>query len=53
MYHAYIWFLYFYRLVHKNLKDSKIGRGINLVAFDSTTYDVKLSETFDTYMEGK
>jgi hypothetical protein len=42
-----------YRLVHKNLKDSKIGRGVNLVAFDGKTYDVKLTETFDTYLEGK
>jgi len=41
-----------YRLVHKNLKDSKIGRGVNLVAFDSKTYDVKFIETFDTYLEG-
>lgn len=38
-------------LVHKNLKDSKIGRGMNLVAFDGKTYDVKLIETFDTYLE--
>lgn len=43
--------IYFFRLVHKNLKDSKIGRGINLVAFDSKTYDLKLTETFDTYLE--
>ncbi|CAF3425490.1 unnamed protein product [Rotaria socialis] len=38
-------------LVHKNLKDAKIGRGINLVALDSVTYDVKLTETYDTYIE--
>ncbi|CAF2618163.1 unnamed protein product [Rotaria sp. Silwood2] len=38
-------------LVHKNLKDSKIGRGINLVAFDGTTLDVKITDTFDTYLE--
>ncbi|UJR23354.1 hypothetical protein I4U23_026366 [Adineta vaga] len=38
-------------LVHKNLKDSKIGRGVNLVAFDGKTYDLKLTETFDTYIE--
>lgn len=43
---------YRFRLVHKNLKDSKIGRGINLVAFDGKTFDVKLTETFDTYLEG-
>jgi hypothetical protein len=41
------------RLVNKNLKDSKVGRGVNLVAFDGKTYDVKLIETFDTYLEGK
>jgi hypothetical protein len=35
------------------MKDSKIGRGINLVAFDGKTFDVKLTETFDTYLEGK
>jgi hypothetical protein len=35
------------------LKDSKIGRGVNLVAFDGKTFDVKLTETFDTYLEGK
>ena len=40
------------RLIHKNLKDSKIGRGVNLVALDSKTFDVKLTETFDTYLEG-
>ncbi|CAF0770892.1 unnamed protein product [Rotaria sordida] len=38
-------------LVHKNLKDSKIGRGINLAAFDGATLDVKLTDTFDTYLE--
>ncbi|CAF1035789.1 unnamed protein product [Rotaria sp. Silwood1] len=38
-------------LVHKNLKDSKIGRGINLVALDNTTLNVKLIDTFDTYLE--
>ncbi|CAF3774801.1 unnamed protein product [Adineta steineri] len=38
-------------LLHKNLKDAKIGRGVNLVAFDGKTYDVKLTETFDTYLE--
>lgn len=34
------------------MKDSKIGRGINLVALDGKTYDVKLTETYDTYLEG-
>ena len=43
----------FRRLVHKNLKDSKIGRGVNLVALDGKTYELKLTETFDTYIEGK
>ncbi len=43
----------FYRLVNKNLKDSKVGRGVNLVAFDGKTFDMKLIETFDTYLEGK
>lgn len=42
-----------FRLVHKNLKDSKVGRGVNLVAFDGKTYEMKLTETFDTYLEGK
>ena len=37
----------------KNLKDSKLGRGINFVALDNKTYAVKLIETFDTYIEGK
>ncbi|CAF4346235.1 unnamed protein product, partial [Rotaria sp. Silwood2] len=40
-------------LVHKNLKDSKISRGSNIVVIDSKTYDVKSVETFDTYLEGK
>lgn len=57
IYYVYEIFLFCFcsynRLVHKNLKDSKIGRGINLVAFDTTTFDVKLTETFDTYIEGK
>lgn len=35
------------------MKDSKIGRGVNLVAFDGKTYEHKLTETFDTYIEGK
>jgi hypothetical protein len=39
--------------VNKNLKDSKVGRGVNLVAFDGKTFDMKLIETFDTYLEGK
>ena len=39
--------------MHKNLKDSKIGRGVNLVAFDGKTFEMKLTETFDTYLEGK
>ncbi len=39
--------------MHKNLKDSKVGRGVNLAAFDGKTFDVKLVETFDTYLEGK
>lgn len=43
----------FFRLVNKNLKDSKVGRGVNLAAFDGKTFDVKLIETFDTYLEGK
>ncbi|CAF3338332.1 unnamed protein product [Rotaria sp. Silwood1] len=38
-------------LVHKNLKDSKISRGSNIVVIDGKTYDVKLVETFDTYLE--
>ncbi|CAF0787597.1 unnamed protein product [Adineta ricciae] len=38
-------------LVHKNLKDSKVGRGVNLVAFDGKTFELKLTETFDTYIE--
>ena len=34
------------------MKDAKIGRGVNLVALDGQTFDVKLTETFDTYLEG-
>lgn len=45
--------LILFRLVHENLKDSRIGRGVNLVVLDSRTYDIKLSETFDTYLEGR
>ena len=41
------------RLLDKNLKDSKVGRGLNIVVINSTTFDVKLTETFDTYLEGK
>lgn len=43
---------FLFRLLQKNVKDAKIGRGVNLVALDSKTYDVKLTETFDTYLEG-
>ncbi len=43
----------FFRLVHKNLKDTKIGRGVNLVAIDGKTLDIKLTDTFDTYSEGR
>jgi len=42
-----------FRLIHKNLKDSKIGRGVNFVAIDGKTFDVKLIDTFDTYSEGR
>ncbi|CAF1025896.1 unnamed protein product [Adineta ricciae] len=38
-------------LLDKNLKDSKVGRGLNIVVINSTTFDVKLIETFDTYLE--
>ncbi|CAF1137046.1 unnamed protein product [Didymodactylos carnosus] len=38
-------------LIHKSLKDSKIGRGVNLVAIDGKTFDIKITETFDTYLE--
>jgi hypothetical protein len=38
-------------LVHKNLKDAKIGRGVNVVGMDGKTFDVKLVDTFDTYSE--
>ncbi|CAF3773594.1 unnamed protein product [Rotaria sordida] len=38
-------------LVHKNIKDLKIGRGSNIVVVDGKTYDVKFIETFDTYLE--
>lgn len=38
-------------LFHKNLKDSKIGRGVNMVAIDSKTLQVKLVQAFDTYAE--
>ena len=41
------------RLVHKNLIDSKVGRGVNVVALDGKTFEVKLIDTFDTYAEGK
>lgn len=41
------------RLVHKSLKDTKIGRGINLVAVDAKTFEIKLVDTFDTYSEGE
>jgi hypothetical protein len=42
-----------FRLIHKNLKDTKIGRGVNVVAIDGETFDVKLIDTFDTYSEGR
>lgn len=42
-----------FRLVHKNLKDSKLGRGLNAVTLDGQTLEVKSIETFDTYAEGK
>lgn len=41
-----------FRLVHKNLKDSKIGRGVNVVVADGETYEIKSIDTYDTYSEG-
>ncbi|CAM4802124.1 unnamed protein product [Rotaria magnacalcarata] len=38
-------------LIHKTLKDTKIGRGLNVAVVDSKTYDVKFIENFDTYLE--
>lgn len=45
--------VFFRRLVHKKLKNSKVGRGVNIVALDGKTFEVKLIDTFDTYAEGK
>ena len=42
-----------FRLVDKSLKDSKIGRGLNVVIVDGQTFGLKSIETFDTYVEGK
>lgn len=42
-----------FRLVHKNLTDSKVGRGANVVAVDGKTFEVKLVDTFDTYAAGR
>jgi hypothetical protein len=54
IYQMMIWISSFvFRLVHKNLKDTKIGRGVNVVAIDGETFDVKLIDTFDTYSEGR
>ena len=39
--------------MHKNLKDSKVGRGLNVIALDGRTFEMKISDTFDTYLEGK
>jgi len=38
-------------LMHKNLKDSKVGRGLNVIALDGRTFEMKISDTFDTYLE--
>ena len=43
---------YKFRLFHKTLKDSKLGRGVNMVAVDSQTLQVKILQAFDTYAEG-
>jgi hypothetical protein len=42
-----------FRLVHQNLQVAKVGRGVNFIAINGTTYDVKFIEMFDTYLEGK
>ena len=35
------------------MKASRIGRGFNLIALNSETYELKLTETFDTYIDGR
>ncbi|CAF1025761.1 unnamed protein product [Adineta steineri] len=38
-------------LLHKNSKGVQVGRGLNFIAINSTTLEVKYNETFDTYLE--
>jgi len=35
--------------MEKNMKENKIGRGINLVVIDKNSYEVKLIDSFDTF----
>lgn len=42
-----------FRLVHRNLTDSKVGRGLNVIVVDGKTFQVKLIDTFDTYAAGR
>lgn len=38
-------------IVSKNMKDNKIGRGINLLVIDQGTFEIKTQDSYDTFTD--